>query len=151
MTLICFNCGKAPQSTLNIGPCVARTRADVWDFDRGGAVVTAVYTYADAQQNLATLLDQAADEGEVRGKHRDGQVFVIRPEVVKASPLDIEGIDLEGVIHDGQGSMYVLRVDSPAIRLGESSKIDASRLAEAHRSMSRLPGSRSKPPNWQWV
>lgn len=40
--------------------------------------------------------------------------------------LDIEGIDLEGVIHDGQGSMYVLRVDSPAIRLGESSKIDAS-------------------------
>lgn len=40
--------------------------------------------------------------------------------------LDIEGINLEGVIHDGQGSMYVVRVDSPAIRPGESSKIDAS-------------------------
>ncbi|MEZ7843697.1 MAG: hypothetical protein QMB33_06365, partial [Opitutales bacterium] len=40
--------------------------------------------------------------------------------------LDIDGIDFEGEIHDGQGSMYVLRVDSPAIRPGESSKIDAS-------------------------
>ena len=40
--------------------------------------------------------------------------------------LDIEGINLEGVVHDGQGSSYVVRVDSPAIRPGESSKIDAS-------------------------
>lgn len=56
--------------------------------------MTAVYTYTDARQNLSSLLDVAADEGEVRVKRRDGQVFVIRPEVLKASPLDIEGIDL---------------------------------------------------------
>ncbi|HAQ58131.1 MAG TPA: hypothetical protein DCR32_03815, partial [Opitutae bacterium] len=30
--------------------------------------------------------------------------------------LDIDGIDFEGVIHDGQGSMYGVQVDSPAIR-----------------------------------
>jgi len=40
--------------------------------------------------------------------------------------LDIDGIDFEGVIHDGQGSMYGVQVDSPAIRPGESSTIDAS-------------------------
>ena len=40
--------------------------------------------------------------------------------------LDIEGIALEGVIHDGKGSMYMVRVDSPAIRPGEVSKVDAS-------------------------
>jgi hypothetical protein len=40
--------------------------------------------------------------------------------------LDIDGIDFEGVIHDGQGSMYVVQVDSPAIRPGASSTIDAS-------------------------
>ena len=40
--------------------------------------------------------------------------------------LDIEGINLEGVIHDGQGSQYIMRVDAPAIRPGASSKVEAS-------------------------
>lgn len=40
--------------------------------------------------------------------------------------LDIDGIALEGVVHDGQGSMYMMRVNSPAIRPGEASAIDAS-------------------------
>jgi hypothetical protein len=56
--------------------------------------VTAVYTYTEARQNLASLLDKAANEGEVRVKRRDGQIFIIRPEKVVASPLDVEGIDL---------------------------------------------------------
>ncbi len=57
--------------------------------------MTAVYTYTEARQNLASLLDKAANEGEVRLKRRDGQVFVIKPERITASPLDIEGIDLD--------------------------------------------------------
>ena len=57
--------------------------------------MTAVYTYTDARQNLAKLLDKAAAEGEVRVKRRDGRVFVIRPERNTTSPLDIEGIDLD--------------------------------------------------------
>lgn len=56
--------------------------------------MSAVYTYTEARQNLASLLDKAADEGEVRVKRRDGQVFVIRPERTTASPLDVKGIDL---------------------------------------------------------
>ena len=54
----------------------------------------AVYTYTEARQNLASLLDQAVREGEVRVKRKDGQTFVIKPEQKAGSPLDVEGIDL---------------------------------------------------------
>jgi len=53
-----------------------------------------VYTYSEARQNLASLLEQAVKEGEVRIKRKDGKTFVIRPEPKADSPLDVEGIDL---------------------------------------------------------
>ena len=53
-----------------------------------------VYTYSEARQNLATLLEQAAREGEVRIRRKDGQVFVVRPEPFDRSPLDIQSVDL---------------------------------------------------------
>jgi len=53
-----------------------------------------VYTYSEARQKLATLLEQAAREGEVRIKRKDGQTFVIRPETRAGSPLDVKGLDL---------------------------------------------------------
>ena len=52
------------------------------------------YTYTEARQKLASLLEQAARNGEVRIKRRDGQVFVIRPQKRQGSPLDIEGVQL---------------------------------------------------------
>jgi PHD/YefM family antitoxin component YafN of YafNO toxin-antitoxin module len=54
-----------------------------------------VYTYSEARQNLATVLENAAREGEVRVKRRDGQVFVIRPQTDRQSPLDVDGVDLQ--------------------------------------------------------
>jgi PHD/YefM family antitoxin component YafN of YafNO toxin-antitoxin module len=53
------------------------------------------YTYTEARQKLATILEQAARYGEVRIKRRDGQVFVIKPQKRKGSPLDVDGIDLD--------------------------------------------------------
>jgi hypothetical protein len=53
-----------------------------------------VYTYSEARQNLASLLDQAAKNGEVRIKRRDGQVFVVRIEPRVESPLDVDTVDL---------------------------------------------------------
>ncbi len=53
-----------------------------------------VYTYTEARQNLASILDQAAREGEVRIKRKDGQVFVIRLQRSTKSPLEVEGIEL---------------------------------------------------------
>ncbi len=70
-----------------------------------------VYTYSTARQKLASLLEQAVNEGEVRIKRKDGQIFVIKPEKItsKKSPLDVDGIDLNltgdeivNFIHEGR-------------------------------------------------
>lgn len=39
------------------------------------------------------MLDKASAEGEVRGGSVAMEVFVIKPERVTTSPLDVEGID----------------------------------------------------------
>ena len=39
-----------------------------------------MYTYSEARRKLASLLEQAVKEGEIKIKRRDGQTFVIRPE-----------------------------------------------------------------------
>lgn len=54
-----------------------------------------VFTYSEARQRLAALLNQAADEGEVRIRRRDGQEFAIRPVKTGRSPLDVPGIKLD--------------------------------------------------------
>ena len=57
--------------------------------------MTTVFTYSEARQKLATVLEQSRTEGEVRIKRKDGQEFVIKPAEKPASPLDVDGIDLE--------------------------------------------------------
>jgi len=56
--------------------------------------MTALYTYSEARQNFAKILEQAANEGEVLVKRKDGQVFIIKPYIEKGSPLDVPGINL---------------------------------------------------------
>jgi len=50
-----------------------------------------IYTFSQARQNFATVLNQALKEGKVLIKRKDGSSFVIKP--IKA-PLDVDGIDL---------------------------------------------------------
>lgn len=52
-----------------------------------------VYTYSEARQRLARLLDEARKGGEVRIKRRDGSEFAVRPVRSDASPLDVPGVD----------------------------------------------------------
>ena len=54
-----------------------------------------IYTYSEARRKLATLLDKAAEEGEVRIRRRDGQVFIIKPQTRRRSPLEVDGPDLK--------------------------------------------------------
>ncbi len=51
-------------------------------------------TYSETQENLSALLERASEEGEVRIKRNDGQIFVLKPEKSKRSALDVAGIDL---------------------------------------------------------
>ena len=75
--------------------------------------MSTVYTYSEARQNLASLLEKAMREGAVRVKRKDGQTFIIVPETRKGSPLDVEGIDLDltkeeiiQFIHEGRKYSY---------------------------------------------
>ena len=52
------------------------------------------YTFSEARQNFAAILEQARRDGMVRIQRRDGQSFVLMPEAPKASPLDISGVQL---------------------------------------------------------
>jgi len=52
------------------------------------------YTFTEAREKLASLLDQAAREGEVRIKRRDGQMFVIKLYQRTDSPLNVKGLKL---------------------------------------------------------
>jgi hypothetical protein len=53
------------------------------------------YTFSRARQELASLLDLARQEGGVRIRRRDGQVFEVKPAPrTGGSPLDVPGVDL---------------------------------------------------------
>lgn len=54
-----------------------------------------VYTFSEARQKLATLLNQAWLDGPVRIRRRDGQEFVVQAAPPsQGSPLDVPSLDL---------------------------------------------------------
>lgn len=53
------------------------------------------YTYTEARQQLAGLLDEATREGEVRIRRRDGRLFVLQPMRSKRSPLDVPAVETD--------------------------------------------------------
>jgi prevent-host-death family protein len=52
------------------------------------------YTFSEARQKFAAVLENAERDGEVRIVRKNGTVFVIRPEHTRRTPLDVPGIDL---------------------------------------------------------
>jgi antitoxin Phd len=54
-----------------------------------------VYTYSEARQKLAFVLEQAEDTGKVLIKRKDGRTFALIPERNAASPLDVPSIKAE--------------------------------------------------------
>ena len=58
-----------------------------------------VYTYFEARQSRASVLDEAYRDRAVGVRRKDGRMFVMRPEPSKGSPLDRKGMNL-GVTTD---------------------------------------------------
>jgi len=54
-----------------------------------------IYTYSEARQNFASVLDKAKKVGEVLIKRKDGTVFIIKPITKSDSPLDVKGVDID--------------------------------------------------------
>lgn len=50
------------------------------------------YTYSEARQQLASVLEEARREGRVQIRRRDGSTFVVQPIVSDRSPLDVPGV-----------------------------------------------------------
>ncbi len=52
------------------------------------------FTYSEARQRFANVLDLARRDGRVQIRRRDGQVFVLQPATTSGSPLDVPGVPL---------------------------------------------------------
>ena len=81
-----------------------------------------VYSYSEARQRFAEVLNQARREGQVQIRRRDGQLFVIRPGTPSGSPLDV-----------------------PAVNSGLTAEQIVGLVRESRRSTERLVSS--APPN----
>ena len=53
-----------------------------------------VFTYSEARQKLASILDKAETTGKVIIRRRDGRSFALIPQESQASPLDIPSIKI---------------------------------------------------------
>ena len=51
-----------------------------------------VYTYSEARQKLASVLEKAEVSGKVLIRRKDGRTFSLTPERTEASPLDVPSI-----------------------------------------------------------
>ncbi len=54
-----------------------------------------VYTYSEARQKLAQVLDQAQNTGQVIIRRRDGRSFALTPLNLTDSPLDVPSIQAD--------------------------------------------------------
>jgi len=51
-----------------------------------------VYTYSEARQKFAAVLDRAEKSGKVLIRRKDGRTFALVPEKLAVSPLDVPSI-----------------------------------------------------------
>ena len=51
-----------------------------------------VYTYSEARQKLAMVLEQAESTGKVIIRRKDGRTFFLVPEKIVSSPLNVPTI-----------------------------------------------------------
>ena len=71
------------------------------------------YSFTEARQNFATILDEAKKDGAVCIKKRDGEVFYIKPAKSKSSPFDVKGVnlglsssDIVDIVREGRARDY---------------------------------------------
>ena len=90
-----------------------------------------VYSYSEARQRFAEVLNRARREGEVEIRRRDGQVFIVRPTASAGSPLDVPGVstdlsrgEIVGLVRESRRSTerFLKRMTPPEPRLQPARK-----------------------------
>jgi len=68
-----------------------------------------VYTYSEARQRFAEVLERAEVDGKVLIRRRDGRSFSLSPEKAPVSPLDVRAVpsrlkkgELVAIIREGR-------------------------------------------------
>jgi len=68
-----------------------------------------VYTYSEARQRFAQLLEQAESTGKVLIRRKDGRTFALIPEAAPTSPLDVPSVgakisaaDIVAIVREGR-------------------------------------------------
>jgi len=68
-----------------------------------------VYTYSEARQRFAEVLERAEADGKVMIRRRDGRSFSLSPEKAPVSPLDVPSVptrlkrgELVAIIREGR-------------------------------------------------
>jgi hypothetical protein len=51
-----------------------------------------VYTYSEARQKLASVLEEAESSGKALIRRKDGSTFALTPEKIVSSPLNVPTI-----------------------------------------------------------
>jgi len=71
------------------------------------------YSFTEAQQHFASVLNEAKKEGIVCVKQGNGNLFYIKAATSRKSPLDVEGVDLGmsateivGIVSEGREKLY---------------------------------------------
>ena len=71
------------------------------------------YSFTEARQYFAAILDEAKREGVVCIKKRNGEAFHLKPADTKKSPLDIKGVnlglnssDIVNIVREGREREY---------------------------------------------
>ena len=54
-----------------------------------------IYTFSEARQKFASILNQAQVEGEVLIQRKDGSSFIVKPIKKITSPLNVKGVDVK--------------------------------------------------------
>ena len=52
------------------------------------------YTFTQARQNFASVLNKANDDGEVMIQKKDGSSYIIKPFKRNISPLNVKGVNI---------------------------------------------------------
>jgi len=90
-----------------------------------------VYSYSQARQQLAAVLNRARREGEVEIRRRDGQVFSVRPMASAGSPLDVPAVktdlsreEIVGLVRESRRSAerFLKATTWPKLRLPPTGK-----------------------------
>ena len=75
-----------------------------------------VYTYSEARQHLAEILDKARAEGAVQIRRRDGSMFQVTPVEQQISPLDVGYVDVELTREDIVSAVRESRARAPQLK-----------------------------------